>query len=226
MALQFFLNQKRVEAIREWTPLGAYEIVYGKYDVKKMRVGLRERVGEEWKTINYIPLPHGVFAQLPVFTVLNYGLSLRSILLPGGQTDVALGQDGIYCIDSRVSELGRNALVENGAYFLTFKRHAELAYMWYAYFCSTIGQTLIQEVSMLVQTDESFGYMLSSVRRRVLDVNDEAQLITSVQAADEAYIKAVTAATDDWKSTVDELGAQVMPPTTSIDIEDYSDYKN
>ena len=31
--------------------------------------------------------------------------------------DVALGQDGIYCIDSRVSELGRNALVENGAYF-------------------------------------------------------------------------------------------------------------
>ena len=32
---------------------------------------------------------------------------------------------------------------------------AELAYMWYAYFCSTIGQTLIQEVSMLVQTDES-----------------------------------------------------------------------
>ena len=83
---------------------------------------------------------------------------------------------------------------------------AELAYMWYAYFCSTIGQTLIQEVSMPVQTDESFGYMFSSVRRRVLDVNDEAQLITSVQAADEAYIKAVTEATEDWKSTVDELG--------------------
>jgi len=208
MALQFFLNQKRVESIREWTPLGAYEIIYGKYDVKKMRVGLRERVGDDWKAINYIPLPHGVFAQLPVFTVLNYGLSLRSILLPGGQTDVALGQDGIYCIDSRVSQLGRNALVESGAYFLTFKRHAdhvdvditteapkediywmfpdaELAYMWYAYFCSTTGQTLIQEISMLVQTDESFGYMLSSVRRRVLDVNDEAQLITSVQAADE-----------------------------------------
>ena len=67
-----------------------------------------------------------MFAQLPVFTVIKlYGLSLRSILLPGGQTDVALGQDGIYCIDSRVSELGRNALVENGAYFLTFKRHAD-----------------------------------------------------------------------------------------------------
>ena len=31
--------------------------------------------------------------------VLNYGLSLRSILLPGSQTDVALGQDGIYCIE-------------------------------------------------------------------------------------------------------------------------------
>ena len=96
---------------------------------------------------------------------------------------------------------------------------AELAYMWYAYFCSTIGQTLIQEISMLVQTDESFGYMLSSVRRRVLDVKDEAQLIASVQAADEAYIKAVTEGYTSWKSTVDEFGAQVMPPTTSIDIE-------
>ena len=79
---------------------------------------------------------------------------------------------------------------------------------------------------MLVQTAESFGYMLSSVRRRVLDVKDEAQLIESVQAADEAYINAVTAATENWKETVDTLGAQVMPPTTSIDIEDYSDYKN
>ena len=48
---------------------------------------------------------------------------------------------------------------------------------------------------MLVQTDESFGYMLSNVRRRVLDVKDETQLIESVQAADEAYIKAVTEAT-------------------------------
>ena len=67
--------------------------------------------------------------------------------------------------------------------------------------------------------------MLSSVRRRVLDVKDEAQLIESVQAADEAYINAVTAATENWKETVDTLGAQVMPPTTSIDIEDYSDYK-
>ena len=46
-------------------PHGAYEIIYGKYDVKKMRVGLRERVGDDWKAINYIPLPHGVF-------LLNY----------------------------------------------------------------------------------------------------------------------------------------------------------
>ena len=29
---------------------------------------------------------------------------------------------------------------------------------------------------MLCKTAESFGYMLSSVRRRVLDVKDEAQL--------------------------------------------------
>ena len=38
-------------------PLGAYEIIYGKYDVKKMRVGLREQVGDDWKAINYISLP-------------------------------------------------------------------------------------------------------------------------------------------------------------------------
>ena len=248
MALQFFLNQKRVESIREWTPLGAYEIIYGKYDVKKMRVGLRERVGDDWKAINYIPLPHGVFAQLPVFTVLNYGLSLRSILLPGGQTDVALGQDGIYCIDSRVSELGRAALRENGAYYLAFTRYSdhvevsmgteapstgvywmfpdvELAYMWYTYFSSTIGQTLMQEISMLVQTEESFGYMLSSVRRRVLDVNDESLLVNAAKNIDEAYKETIKSARASWQENMNSLGADVMPPTTSIDIEDYSDYK-
>ena len=228
--------------------MGAYEITYGKYDVKKMRVGLRERVGNEWKAINYIPLPHGVFAQLPVFTVLNYGLSLRSILLPGGQTDVALGQDGIYCLDGRVSELGRAALRENGAYYLAFNRHsdhvdvalgtdipksgvywmfpdAELAYMWYTYFSSTIGQTLIQEISMLVQTEESFGYMLSSVRRRVLDVKDEALLVNAVQSIDTAYNETINAARASWQDNINSLGADVMPPTVSIDIEDYSDYK-
>lgn len=52
---------------------------------------------------------------------------------------------------------------------------------------------------------------LAYVRRHALDVNNEAQLISSVQVADEAYIKAVTEATTNWKSTVDELGAQVMP---------------
>lgn len=44
-------------------------------------------------------------------------------------------------------------------------------------FCSTIGQTLIQGNFYACKTAESFGYMLSSVRRRVLDVKDEAQLI-------------------------------------------------
>ncbi len=47
-----------------------------------MRVGLRERVVDEWKTINYIPLPHGVFAQLPRLKIkstfcswLTYGVA-------------------------------------------------------------------------------------------------------------------------------------------------------
>ena len=70
--------------------------------LKDARWTSRERVGDEWKAINYIPLPSWVFAQLPVFTGVELWLYLyASISLPGGQTDVVLGQDGIYCIDSR-----------------------------------------------------------------------------------------------------------------------------
>ena len=102
---------------------------------------------------------------------------------------------------------------------------AELAYMWYTYFSSTIGQTLMQEISMLVQTEESFGYMLSSVRRRVLDVKDESLLVNAVKNIDEAYQETIKSARESWQKNMNSLGADVMPPTTSIDIEDYSDYK-
>ena len=62
------MNQKRVEAIREWTPLGAYEIVYGKYDVK-MRVGLRERVGMSGKQLIIF---HYLMVYLPNCRYLRY----------------------------------------------------------------------------------------------------------------------------------------------------------
>ena len=78
---------------------------------------------------------------------------------------------------------------------------------------------------MLVQTEESFGYMLSSIRRRVLDVNDESALVGSVKSADEVYVSAVESANAEWQHTMDDLSSRVMPPTISIDIEDYSDYK-
>lgn len=248
MALQFFLNQKKVELIREWAPLGTYEIVYGKYEVKKMSIGLREQVGDIWKEINYIPLPHGVFAQLPVFSVLNYGLSLRSILLPGSQLDRALGQDGMYCMDSRLSESVRIALAEAGAYFLTFTGEQgkksvavstvkpngiywmfpdqEIAYMWYAYFSSTIGQTIMNEVSMLVQTEEAFGYMLSSVRRQVLSVEDEMSVIGEVDAIQEEYEQGLAQLHTNWNNRMNAVATGIVPVVTSIDLEDYSDFKN
>ena len=69
------------------------------------------------------------------------------------------------------------------------------------------------------------GYMLSSVRRRVLDVNDESMLVNAVKNIDEAYKETIKSARESWQSNMNSLGADVMPPTTSIDIEDYSDYK-
>lgn len=248
MALQFFLNQKKVELIREWAPLGAYEIVFGKAEVKKMGIGLREQVGDTWKEINYIPLPHGVFAQLPVFSVLNYGLSLRSILLPGGQLDRALGQDGIYCVDTRIPETMRHALADEGAYFLSFTgaqgqktvtvgtvkpshgvywmfADQEVAYMWYTYFSSTIGKTIMNEISMLVQTEEAFGYMLSGVRRQVLSIDDETSLVTSVNDIQKTYEDSLEAVVQTWTDGINGIAANVVPAVTSIDLEDYSDFK-
>ena len=67
--------------------------------------------------------------------------------------------------------------------------------------------------------------MLSSVRRRVLDVNDESLLVNAVKNIDEAYQETIKSARESWQEHMNSLGADVMPPTTSIDIEDYSDYK-
>ncbi|WP_251424968.1 hypothetical protein [Veillonella agrestimuris] len=249
MALQFFLHQKRVESIYEWAPLGVYEIVYGKADVKKMRIGIREFVTGEWKEISYIPLPHGVFTELPVFSVLNYALSLRSIFLPGRQLDRALGQDGIYCKDSRLSPAAREELASTGnACFLAIvgpqgnKSVAisaiepvsgvywmfpdkEIAYMWYTYFSSTIGSTIINEISMLVKGEEAFGYMLSSVRRQVLSAEAEAHLINEVDTAQSSFDEAMRSAQEAWTANIDDAAKAVIPPAESIDLEDYSDFK-
>ena len=67
--------------------------------------------------------------------------------------------------------------------------------------------------------------MLSSVRRRVLDLKDEALLVNAVLSIDTAYNVAINAARASWQENINSLGADVMPPTVSIDIEDYSDYK-
>ena len=67
--------------------------------------------------------------------------------------------------------------------------------------------------------------MLSSVRRRVLDVNDESLLVNAAKNIDEAYKETIKSARASWQENMNSLGDDVMPPTTSIDIEDYSDYK-
>lgn len=249
MALQFFLHQKRVESMYEWAPLGVYEIVYGKVDVKKMRIGIREKVNGQWKEISYIPLPHGVFAQLPVFSVLNYALSLRSIFLPGRQLDRALGQDGIYCMDSRLSLAVREELASMGeACFLSITGpqgnksvaistiepvglnywmfpDREMTYMWYTYFSSTLGNTILNEISMLVQSEEAFGYMLSSVRRQVLSTDLESDLVTTVNTIQSDFEEVLRQAKEVWTESMDEIAKIVMPPAESIDLEDYSDFK-
>ncbi len=247
MALQFLLNQDRIEMIREWVPLGAYEFVYNAYPIKKTRIALKEIIGDTVKETPFIQLPHGVFADMPVFSVLNYALSLRSILLPGGQTDPTLGQDGIYCMDSRVPSHVKANLEEVGAYYLSFTSgesdsincslsttapvdgvywifpDEELAMLWYTYFSSTIGQKIMGNIKALVNTFESLGYMLSSCRRSVLSIEREETLVQAVTTSRNAYAAVLEEAEATWQSTVDELATEVIPKSISIDLDDYTE---
>lgn len=246
MALQFFLTQKRIEKICEWAPLGAYEIIYGPANVKKMNIGVREFDGNEWKETAFIKLPHGVFGDMTVFTVLNYALSLRSILLPGGQMDPTLGQDGIYSLDSRVPVTTRTSFAAEGAYMVAFKQDGEdvevvlttqapdqgvywmfpdqeLAYLWYTYFTSTIGKTIMAHITHIARTEEGFGYFLGNCRRSVLNVNDEAALIESVTKGQVAYAESITKAQESWQHTIDTVATKVVPLVESIDLEAYTD---
>ena len=50
-------------------------------------------------------------------------------------------------------------------------------------------------------------------------------LMPSIKNIDEAYKETIKSTRASWQENMNSLGADVMPPTTSIDIEDYSDYK-
>lgn len=122
MVLQFLLAQDRMEAIREWAPLQVIEFQLGRTPVKKTRIAIREIEGDGYRETPFIQLPHGVFADMPVFSPVNYALSLHSILLPGGKQSPSLGQDGIYAWDGRLPAPVRVGLQTEETYYLSFTR--------------------------------------------------------------------------------------------------------
>lgn len=122
MVLQFLLAQDRMEAIREWAPLNVLEFQLGPAEVKKTRIAIREIEGECYRETAFIKLPHGVFGDMPVFSPVNYGLSLHSILLPGDKQSPCLGQDGIYAHDGRLPAPIRASLEGDDTYYLSFSR--------------------------------------------------------------------------------------------------------
>lgn len=259
MALQFLLQQDRMEAIREWAPLGALEFVYGVAPVKKTRIAVREVMSDAethqttYKETPFIQLPHGVFADMPVFSVANYALSLSSVLMPGNQNCPALGLDCIYCQDGRLPQRALDMIAISGTFFLSFKRvpvqvqrfnqdgegiqsgqamyrvdvslsqerpedtvywmtyDKEIAYMWYAYFHTELGQDILARLASLVTTDVAFGQLIGSCRRALLKPEQEELLALTMEQAMQAYQEALQKAEEGWHDTLVNLGQPVMP---------------
>ncbi|MCF0155883.1 MAG: hypothetical protein HUJ85_02165 [Veillonella sp.] len=123
MVLQFLLNLDRVTAIREWTPLGVIEFELDPAPVKKTRVAIREIQGNSYRETSFIKLPLGVFAQMPVFTVAHYALSLQSVLMPGTKQSCTLWQEGLYTLDGRLPAPVRAGLAQAAdVHYLSFTR--------------------------------------------------------------------------------------------------------
>lgn len=234
MAIQFFLGQKNLEVVREWAPIGAYEFVLGIGEVKKMKAEICEITGESYRRTPFIALPHGVFSDLNVFSIVNYALSLCSVLLPGGQTDPAMGQDGLYSNDSRLPKRILDGLEDKDAYYLTVNRNGldvtfglekirpqegaywifsdrELAYMWYAYFTCQEGATIVRRLAEMVLSIDALNQLLSSCRRRVLNVKEEATLVESLDRAKLNYEETIQQAQDDFQDRLEDIGKSIIP---------------
>lgn len=242
LVMNYFLQVERVESMYEWAPLGVYEINIGVQPVDKMNIGVKEVDGDEVHTIPFIKLPHGVFGEMPVFTVVNYALSLRSILLPGEPLHPALSMDGMYCLDTRIPKQMKDMLRSQGCYYLVFHSSdeyvqvevttaepthgvywmfpdQELPLMWYAYFSSSAGQTIALHIRQLVKTEEAFGYLLGSCRRNVLNVQTEMNVTRAIQEGKETFEAALEAARNQWVTIMDRVGCEVMPAVDSIHID-------
>lgn len=102
VALQFLILQNRLEAIREWAPLGTYEFVYGKDTPKKVDLAIREVVGNEYKDNHFIPLPHEIVASMEAFTMADYSLSLCGVKPCMNPKNPTLGEDAHMLVDYRL----------------------------------------------------------------------------------------------------------------------------
>ena len=102
MAVQYMLLQPRLEAIREWAPLGTYEFVYTNRSVKKVALEIREVMGDTWRSTPFIALPHEVLASMDTFSMVQYALSLCGIEPAMKAQLPTLGEDGFTSKDPKV----------------------------------------------------------------------------------------------------------------------------
>lgn len=102
MAVQYMLLQKRLQAVREWAPLGTYEFVYTNYNVKKVALEIREVMAEGWRSTPFIALPHEVLAAMDTFSLVQYGLSLCGVEPAMKAQLPTLGEDGFTSADPKV----------------------------------------------------------------------------------------------------------------------------
>lgn len=102
MAVQYMLLQPRLEAIREWAPLGTYEFVYTNRSVKKVALEIREVMGDTWRSTPFIALPHEVLASMDTFSMVQYALSLCGIESAMKAQLPTLGEDGFTSKDPKV----------------------------------------------------------------------------------------------------------------------------
>lgn len=102
MAVQYMLLQKRLQAVREWAPLGTYEFVYTNYDVKKVALEIREVMDDGWRSTPFIALPHEVLASMDTFSLVQYGLSLCGVEPAMKAQLPTLGEDAFTSADPKI----------------------------------------------------------------------------------------------------------------------------
>lgn len=234
MALQFFLGQKKLERVREWTPIGTYEFVFGPSEVKKMKAEICEIIDDTYRTTPFIALPHEVFSELEVFSLVGYGLSLCSVILPGTSNDLAMGQEGLYCRDARLPERIIDHLVEEDAWYLTCERNGlsinfgltdekpedlsfwmfpsqAIAYMWFAYFTCDRGRDIAGRLAEMVLSEDAFCQLISSCRRRRVSDTEKNDIIETLDTAEKRYADTLRKAETNYDQLLEQLGEHILP---------------